>query len=172
MRTWMLIVVAVLVLFGPGCAMIKPTTELTGPGFAFRDTKDNDVTVKKVEYNPETKALTIKDLAVSNKASPVIRENVKQMLAFVEQQKAANEGIRIALSGLRDLVKEMIPFLNLTQDTMAAVLHQLATIDAQIEVADMASIKLGQQERELQSQLEEIDKAEKADKTSKPEAAP
>lgn len=74
-----------------GCAFITPTTELSGPGWHFVDTKDNDI---EFVGNFESGKFIIEKLTISNKSSPVIEANVQQMLALVEQQKAANEGIK------------------------------------------------------------------------------
>ena len=106
MRRLISLATIVLILGGcvlSGCAYNKPTTELSASafgGFKFYDSKDNDIIVKGAEFNPETKQFSVEELTVKNAASPVIDANVQQMLAFVEQQRAANEGIKAAFDGL------------------------------------------------------------------------
>ncbi len=103
------VLMAVVVILGgcvlTGCAFIKPTTQLKAGifGFEFYDTKDNDVVVKGAHFNPETKEFTVDELTVANKSSPVIEANIAQMMAFVEQQHAANEGIKAAFDGLAQM---------------------------------------------------------------------
>lgn len=97
-----------------GCAFITPTTELSGPGWSFRDTKDNDIDLV-ASYDPETKSFKIEKLIISNKSSPVIEANVQQMLAFVEQQKAANEGIKAAFEGITSTINQLKALIPATQ---------------------------------------------------------
>jgi len=99
-------VCALALLLGTGCAFIKPTTELKGGpfGWRFTDTKDNNVLVKNAEYDPKTGQFSVEEVNVSNQSSPVIEANVQQMLAFVEQQRAANEAILGVMAELRQAV--------------------------------------------------------------------
>lgn len=106
MSKW--IIVVLLILGGcilTGCAFIEPTTELSGGPFGWRfyDSKDNDITLKNAEFNADSRAFSIDELTIVNRSSPVIEANVQQMLAFVEQQKAANEGIKAAFDGLAQM---------------------------------------------------------------------
>ena len=97
-----------------GCAWIKPTTQIkfnpyTGTISVF-NTKDVDVTFKKIVATKGadgSATLEVEDAIISDKSSPVIKENVNQMLAFVEQQRAANEGIGIALQGIGSMIQTL-----------------------------------------------------------------
>ena len=99
-------ILATLLVLSCGCAFIKPITEIKGGpmGWRFTDTKDNDVLVKNAIYNPDTGSFSVEEVNVSNKSSPVIEANVQQMLAFVEQQRAANEAILGVMAELRQAV--------------------------------------------------------------------
>lgn len=125
-----------------GCAWFKPTTEIvfnpaTGT-VRFTDTKDNDIHFDKVSvvWNADDGSVLVDNFTAANKSSPVVYANVQQMLAFVEQQRAANEGITAALSGLNGIVQTLVPFLPLTQSTLSAVLYQLRQVQADIDVAN------------------------------------
>ena len=115
-RTRAAALLACCVLLVCGCAFITPTTEFSfnpATGQArFVDTKDNRVEMKalKVSKNGDgTFACDVDSLMVENQSSPVIRENIGQMLAFTEQQRAANEGMQIAFQGLTSVVRELVP---------------------------------------------------------------
>lgn len=106
-----------------GCAFIEPTTQLRiNPitrTIEFTDTKNNDVQVDLIQYVENfssngvlVRQFVIDNLLISNNSSEVIEQNVKQMLAFVEQQKAANEGIKVALEGLTNIVGSLISRVN------------------------------------------------------------
>jgi len=97
-----------------GCAMITPHTQV---GFdpvsrtvTFYDSKDNSIIVKNMTYDPEG-GFTLEELTIDNKSTPVIEANVQQMLAFVEQQKAANEGIIAFMGGLANIVGQLTPLV-------------------------------------------------------------
>jgi hypothetical protein len=128
-----LVLVAVVV---GGCGMIKPETRITvnpsNGNVNLYNSKDVNVKAEKIEAKNGDKTLAVENLDISDKSSPVIEQNVKQMLAFVEQQRAANEGIAITLSGVSQIIKEIVPFLNLTPNTLAAVLNQLKEVDARL----------------------------------------
>ena len=62
-------------------------------------------------YDPATGKFTIEKLVISNKSSPVIEANVQQMLAFAEQQRAANEGITAAFDGIAQTVSSLTPIV-------------------------------------------------------------
>ena len=93
------------------CAFIKPVTEVmfnpaTGE-MVVRDSKDNNLDIKglKVLKNPDgTFSLELEQGTFANQSSTVIEANVQQMLAFVEQQKAANEGIKAAFEGINRIL--------------------------------------------------------------------
>jgi len=107
------IVIACLMLCG-GCAWINPTTEFgINPWtrtFYVKNNKDVDVTFDKVTLTRTDDGVTdflAENVVISDKSSPVIDANVKQMLAFVEQQRAANEGIGIALQGIGSMIQTL-----------------------------------------------------------------
>ena len=113
MRSQFITMFTMLVFSGclsTGCAFIKPTTAFSiNPitrTISFVDTKDNDIEVTGVTYSPEN-GFGLESLIVSNKSSPVIEADVAQMLAFVEQQRAANEGIAQALAGISNIVANL-----------------------------------------------------------------
>ena len=136
MWRWIILPVVLAGLFVPGCAFIKPTTRLAGPGWEFVDTKDNDIQIKNAKFDPETKGFSVEDLIVANKSSPVIEANVKQMLAFAEQQRAFNEGLQVAMTGLANIVNELVPALGMlrTQTSSTTELQTLiGTLRRQLE---------------------------------------
>lgn len=92
-----------------GCAYNPAETKLGGGpfGWHFRDSKDNDIELKNLAVDPETKVVTLEYMSVRNNASDAARANVEQMMAFVEQQKAANEGIRITMEGLANIAGQL-----------------------------------------------------------------
>lgn len=113
-----------------GCAFIKPTTELAGPGWHFVDTKNNDIEIVNLNVDPETKAVHADSIVVRNNASDVVTANVAQMMAFVEQQRAANEGIREAFVGITN-----------TANALSGALLNLPTVRAAIR-ADGADVAI------------------------------
>jgi hypothetical protein len=119
-----------LLLCGPGCAFIKPQTTLhVDPATGKVDvtnSKDVDLTVKKVEGRNGDKSLLIEDLVISDKASPVQNANVNQMMAFVAQQEAANEGVRVAMFGLAQCLEK----LALDLSAPAAIIHEIKEVNA------------------------------------------
>ena len=115
----------------PGCAFIRPTTQVGVNPFTrtveVYNTKDVDISVGHVEaITKDGGSLTLDDLVISDKASPVIEANVGQMLAFVEQQKAANEGIRIVMQNLADVIREAGYLTNPVAASIRAALDGLA----------------------------------------------
>lgn len=104
------LLIVMLALAG-GCAFIKPTTEikfnpLTGT-MSVLNTKDVDVVAKNLHVSklPDGGGtFDVDEITISDKSSPVIEANVQQMLAFVEQQRAANEGIIGSLKAIGDMV--------------------------------------------------------------------
>ena len=119
--------VTIMILGGcvwTGCGMITPTTEVRGgqsfgsPYFELKSTKDESVSLNKATYNPETKEIEIEGLEINSASSPVIRENVQQMLAFVEQQRAANEGISIAMTGIANILSSLVPMVDKLSETL------------------------------------------------------
>lgn len=116
-----------------GCAMITPHTQV---GFdparrmiTFYDSKDNDVELDNVAYSPDG-GFTLEKLIISNKSTPVIEANVQQMLAFVEQQKAANEGIAVTLSGLANIVGQLSGVVTELQGVLRAMPSVSANVQA------------------------------------------
>ena len=129
-------IAALVLLMTTGCAFIKPTTSLSiNPltrTLTFTDTKDQDIDISGVDLskNGDDYAFKVESVTISSKASPVIEANVQQMLAFVEQQKAANEGIQIALAGISDIVAKLVPLvegLSGMVDNLVARLGELTT---------------------------------------------
>lgn len=74
--------------------------------FTFATKTDNQATLEEggATWTESGGSITIKNLDVNTNASDVRNANVNQMMAFVEQQRAANEGIQIALQGLSSIV--------------------------------------------------------------------
>ena len=103
-------IAALGVLFlATGCAFIKPTTLITVNPFTrtigLTNTKDVDLSFDEISavWAKDGGSFKITNLVVSDKSSPVIGENVKQMDAFTRQQEAANRGIEVAFDGLSKL---------------------------------------------------------------------
>jgi len=100
-----------LVLVLSGCGLIDPTTKIQFSPLtrtiSIYNNKDVDLTFEKLDasWTPDGGTLTVKGFLLSDKSSPVIKENVQQMLAFVEQQTAANEGIIGSLNAISDMVR-------------------------------------------------------------------
>lgn len=128
-----------------GCAYNEPKTvfgvDRTGK-ISFADGKDNDLQVAHAEgeWGGQTGRFVIDNLTLSNNASRVIKENVQQMLAFAEQQRAANEGIRAAFDGLTSLagqltgmIREFVPLVQATTSNTTTVLRALAEINARLD---------------------------------------
>jgi hypothetical protein len=92
-----------------GCAQIKPTTKFGGTifGWEFVDTKDNDIEIIDLDVSPGAKSVKAASIIIRNNSSDVIDANVAQMMAFVEQQRAANEGITAAFAGLAQSVQAL-----------------------------------------------------------------
>jgi len=104
-----LALIVLAVGLSPGCAFIKPTTEITFDPLTHSvrvfNTKDVNVIVDDLKVtwdSPNGNEFSVTKLEISDLSSPVIEKNVQQMLAFVEQQKAANEGIIGSLRVLGD----------------------------------------------------------------------
>jgi len=94
-----------------GCAFIEPHTQMSiNPitrTVSFFDSKDNDIAIDSISFDATDKSFAMDGLVISNKSSSVIEANVQQMLAFVEQQRAANEGIQNTLAGLTELTNAL-----------------------------------------------------------------
>ncbi len=109
---WMLWALVMLVLFS-GCAFIEPATEISVNPFTktvtVRSSKDDKLEVRDlvVTWGPEGGSLKLGSLVAAGQSSPVIEANVEQMLAFTEQQRAANEGIVGALESVSGMVNTM-----------------------------------------------------------------
>jgi len=107
-----------------GCAYFKPVTEIvfspaTGE-FRITDSKDNALLLQnfKVNKGPDGKfTLSLQKGEFTNNASRVAEANAQQMLAFTEQQRAANEGIVATLSGLSNLAARLTPLADLLGTT-------------------------------------------------------
>jgi len=96
--------------FASGCAFFKPACEVVfvpeSRSIKILNTKDVDITLKnlKVAWYEGGGSFDVDKLVISDKSSPVIKENVQQMLAFAEQQRAANEGIIGSLTAIGNMV--------------------------------------------------------------------
>jgi len=133
MRRVILSCIAALVVTG-GCAFIKPTTliELDPVNKTVRvlNTKDVDFTLESLtaEWTADGGSVQVSGLTISDKSSPVITANVEQMLAFAEQQRAANEGLIGALQQLTGWLGEL-------RQTMGLITQMLrgsgVTVDTQ-----------------------------------------
>jgi hypothetical protein len=112
-----------------GCAYADPATRLSiNPvtrTISFSDTKDNDVSVEYVGYNADTKQFEVKNFVLRNNSSDVREIDVQQMLAFVEQQKAANDGIKAAFEGLSHTV-------GILGEALAGTIRAVPPIQAQV----------------------------------------
>jgi len=120
-----------------GCAYANPGTTLKFDPLNyevyFYDTKDNDVELAELSYNVDTGAFAMKDLKIRNNASDVREANVAQMMAFVEQQRAANEGIIAAFNGLAELT-------NMLGLATSKVIRSMPDVDAGVEIDGVGSI--------------------------------
>lgn len=106
-----LTVISLLLCLPLGCAYANPRTELRagpfGSLFQFHDSKDNDITIKGAEYNPDTQLFKIEELTIRNNASDVRTANVEQMKAHAEQIRAMSE----IVSQLSNVVKAVVPLI-------------------------------------------------------------
>jgi len=106
-----------------GCAYSEPVTRFGGGpfGWEFVDTKDNDIEIVGLNVDPASKVISAEKIVVRNNASDVIVQNVQQMLAFVEQQRAANEGIAVTLAGLSNMMGQIVPLADQLRQAVAAL---------------------------------------------------
>jgi len=92
-----MLIVAGGLIWLAGCAVAHPQTRFSiNPftrTFTFYDSKDNKAEIKGFEFDPTTNTVKLEYLGFDNNASDVRLANVQQMLAVVEQQRAANEGL-------------------------------------------------------------------------------
>jgi hypothetical protein len=112
-----------------GCAMIEPQTAFSVSPFGtvrFFDSKDNDIIVKGLQFDPDSNGFSLAEMTVTNKSSPVIDANVQQMMAFVAQQQAANEGITAAFDGLSKTVEAL-------SGTVEALLQNLPAVSGEVD---------------------------------------
>jgi hypothetical protein len=137
---WKLVVLLLVVVAGSGFAFIKPTTEFSfnpATGQArFIDTKDNRVQVDdfKVSKNPDgTFNCEFKQLLVENQSSPVINANVNQMLAFAEQQRAANEGIKAAFDGITNVAAQIMPGLAMLKGMQGTQAEDISRFESALQ---------------------------------------
>jgi len=86
-----------------GCGVLHARTSMGAGvfGWHFTDTKDNDISFDEASYDPATKQFSIKGLVIRNNASDPMIANVQQIMAIVEQQKAANEGLKVFMDGIQ-----------------------------------------------------------------------
>ncbi len=133
-----------------GCAFFRPTTEISvnpiNKTIRYINTKDTEGQLKGLRGAWTTAdggsgSFELAELSASDKSSPVLERIEKTMLAFVEQQKAGNEGIRIAMSGLAELANQVVPLVGMlrTQTSeMVELQTLLGTLRKQITSTPMA----------------------------------
>ena len=78
-----------------GCAYADPETILYGNvwGWGFKDSKDNDVSFDKAEYDPATGTFVVENFSIKNNASGVRLANVQQMDAHERQMRTMTDGL-------------------------------------------------------------------------------
>ena len=94
------IVGTIVLVLVAGCGVeglhnANPTTRISaGPwgGFSFYNSKDVAVGLDEGTYDPSTKALTLKNLKITDNASDVRIANVAQIDAITRQQEAIYKG--------------------------------------------------------------------------------
>lgn len=98
-----------------GCGVLTPKTSVSyGPfGFSFADTKDNDVEIEGLEFNPETKTWKVDRFTLRNNASDPIKENVQQLVQVNEQMKTAGVNLKIAMEGVTNFATALTPIARL-----------------------------------------------------------
>lgn len=135
-----------------GCAFIKPTTQIwVDPSGRFNVYNTKDVRVEFGGIEAEKMAdgsmvfrlipSTQPGFVITDASSPVIRENIGQMLAFVEQQKAANEGIDIVMKGLPGIIAEMVPIFqafNVPKPVQQSFIEKLTGLSGTLQQAKTA----------------------------------
>ncbi|HUT14048.1 MAG TPA: hypothetical protein VMY42_26405 [Thermoguttaceae bacterium] len=107
-----------------GCAFITPTTEIrfnpVAKSLSIINTKDVDLSFDSlhVEWQEGSGKLDMENVVIADKSSPVIKENVQQMLAFAEQQKAANEGLIGTIRELGAWLREAREIVGILKDLL------------------------------------------------------
>lgn len=84
-----------------GCAYANPRTEVGySPiwGFKLHNSKDVSIKASKIEADSKNGIWKCDSLEIIDNASKVREANVLQMQAFVEQQRAFNEGFKELLN--------------------------------------------------------------------------
>lgn len=107
------IVGCVLCLLAVGCAYANPRTELSagpfGSYFSFHDSKDNEIVMEGLSYDPDTNFITVQKFEVRNNASDVRVANVEQMKAHTEQIKAFSAIVRDLASIVSAVTTRPVP---------------------------------------------------------------
>lgn len=100
------LVAVLVVMIGSGCMPPSARTHVGASilGWDFTDTKDNDIDIEGAEYDPSTHKATLKSFKMRNNASDVNKTLTGMMMAYAEQQRAANEGIQQMMIGLNGLM--------------------------------------------------------------------
>lgn len=121
-----------------GCAYANPSLRVKGPGGWSADASTNaEVTVEGLDASKTADGGTLKaeKILVKSDAAVVREANVKQMQAHVEQIKAGFAGLTEAINAAMPLVPWNVG---------AAIVRELAKIDAQIQVADKFAASMGE----------------------------
>jgi len=141
----MAIVLVFAAVNAAGCAFFKPSTEISvnpiSKTIRYVNTKDTEGQLKGLKGSWTTPdggsgSFELAELSASDKSSPVLERLEKTMLAFVEQQKAGNEGIRIALSGLSELAQQVVPLVGMLRSQTSEMIElqtMLGTLRKQSE---------------------------------------
>jgi len=77
----------------------------------FLDNKDNDLTLKKLTYNPETKEVMIDDLKIINNSSTVRESNVGQINALAIQAESIGKAWSMGINAGANLMAQAVPWL-------------------------------------------------------------
>lgn len=111
---WILRTAVCLVMMCAGCAFINPSTEFgISPWtktFYVKNNKDVNVSIAELSLTKDANGILsfeAEDVEISDMSSPVIEKNVQQMMAFAEQQRAANEGIIGSLQAIGSMVQTL-----------------------------------------------------------------
>lgn len=135
-----------------GCMPEKATTQVGGGAFGwnFKDSKDNDVSIKNAKYNPSTSEASVEDLTIRNNASDVNRTLAEMMLANAEQWKAVAEHTRALTDGMAKISASLSWLTGFggggapSDDEMLSRVKQLQTLTAELQNARKAAEALNE----------------------------
>lgn len=104
-----------------GCGNVEPETRVgwdpVRRQIVFRDTKDNDIEIKNLKYDPATDGFSMESLVIRNNASDVMTANVAQMQVILEMHKTFGQNAQIVLGGLADIAGQLTPLLGTLKTT-------------------------------------------------------